>query len=1115
MMGRIFWPILANTINKFLKNGDLAGLRKFIIDNDLKDNYKVSGIIAKYTGLGTNDFFRYFDEDGKCTGDKYLLLRELWHLDYYFKVDSSTREYFTDEEIHFLNYCKIVFKSGNGDNFYYNTVVRCHEELFSDLPKYFDGTKPTKEFYDFLLRVGGWNLDDAPKEIRNRYPRYAVELATFINKHKDNDDIPEKYENIFRFVSRYLMHVNYNHYDKIKIIRKGTKQYLDIEIDKSILDDMFFNYITIEAFLKCEEYNHKEILSRYYSELQMKVFFSNDYYLKDYFLDNKISCNDIDNYFYLEGDRLLLKKDIFSYYLKDKKYIEAFEIISNFYDLNTIKNYNVEGFNIDSLILLSRMYSNIKKLDESSLALEYFYNNLDGPNSWLNMSVDQLTRLEKVLLEICKRIYESNAPELRSFGGDILYQIIMNNNDYDYMKALDRIEVIFTTSNLPDVGKKFLIYQILHPNFEEEDLSDNKIISPTLKNISKNRRFDLLFSDLMRITLGCNNLSIKHYFENLYYGNALYISIAEGKISLDTLSEYDKEILTEFLNHLCSLYNNTLEGKKNNFVLTGNLLDDLNNLIPLFKPSDNYSLLDRIIRMYGILAGFKSFQEAFDYMNSRIEEANKRGIDNANKPLILEKGDMIKGIGKIDFLYDILQNGSLCKEFLGPNMSSDMTPLDTDLSLVKNKKLTVSSTMKDMTCNNYGPIWFVIKKDKFPVTRVKPDSDDKSIVRGPECFSTLDDDHMGIRTGFATSDIDYIIVDKKEVDINEVCFLVALNGIYIPIIDKSTGKNIFKVENYLDIRSKMSGLSYYDLRDYKISNNLKVPNDYDNKALIEDAKNKKKHINNFMRDLMKKEFNYSYRSRLSSDISIGSVQLIDTGSTGRGTNVNNDSDFDFIMRVDEKADREKIGRVICSNLGIDYEEAKRNDMVIGGGNLRLKDVKIPGLDTLIDMDITFLSKSDKVVYTTDMAISDRLNTIKKLYPDKYEDVLDNIIYAKQFMKANNVYKPAHNRETPQGGLGGVGIENWILQNGGSFYDACLSFYNAATINGRVISFDEFKKRYRVYDFGENFYNGEHDEFVSNNMTDAGYKKMYKAVCVYLNHAKKDVINIEEEPSMNF
>lgn len=122
---------------------------------------------------------------------------------------------------------------------------------------------------------------------------------------------------------------------------------------------------------------------------------------------------------------------------------------------------------------------------------------------------------------------------------------------------------------------------------------------------------------------------------------------------------------------------------------------------------------------------------------------------------------------------------------------------------------------------------------------------------------------------------------------------------------------------------------------------------------------------------------------------------------------------------------------------------------------------------------------------------------KKTNPEKYKYVVANILLAKQVLKQAEVYKP-NRGEVPQGGLGGVGIENCILQNGGSFIDAAKDFLEAA--EGK--SFEEFKVNYQIWDFGDNHLaerRGQypHDNFVANNMSEAGYSKMKKALKEYI------------------
>ena len=168
----------------------------------------------------------------------------------------------------------------------------------------------------------------------------------------------------------------------------------------------------------------------------------------------------------------------------------------------------------------------------------------------------------------------------------------------------------------------------------------------------------------------------------------------------------------------------------------------------------------------------------------------------------------------------------------------------------------------------------------------------------------------------------------------------------------------------------------------------------------------------------------------------------------------------------------------------------------GDGDFRLKGVSIDS-DTKVDIDITFDGRTDKLDYTTDMVLRDQLETIQKIDPNQYKYVVANILLAKKVLKDAGVYKPSRG-EVPQGGLGGVGIENWILQHGGSFLDAAKSFVDAA--DGK--SFSEFKSTYQVWDFGDNHLaerRGKyvHDNFISNNMSEAGYQKMVETLSKYL------------------
>lgn len=529
-------------------------------------------------------------------------------------------------------------------------------------------------------------------------------------------------------------------------------------------------------------------------------------------------------------------------------------------------------------------------------------------------------------------------------------------------------------------------------------------------------------------------------------------------------------------------------------------MTDVKKLTKLFSQTGeiDYNLPDRIVRMYCGFIGINTVAEAKQYMQQKVEEANKRNRKNSRN-FKLEDGDLVKGIGRIDFLSKILQNGSLSKEYLGASAGSDATPLDTDVSMVRKNPSLASLEAKE-----YGPIFFVLKNrdNRFQITRNSPQiqrEEDKNKIdlSKLELFYTgvLGTGHYGIRTGFASTEIDYIMVngayDKR------IGLEIAKNGFYIPVVTEE-GNVLFTEEDYENIRSTMQGLSYYGTEEYKLSNNL-YSNDSNELAiqLLENAsevKEKKDAINEVIRQVLEKH-NLKLKETIDGNLENGTVELIDTGSTGRGTNTPGDGDFDYIMRLDNQIilNSEEMNQIKKELL---EKFSCENKVLTHNGDFRLKGVKINGLKDPVDIDITFTEKTDKINYSTDMCVRDRLNSIKKQYPNKYNQVIANILEAKKVLKEYECYKP-NRGAIPQGGLGGVGIENWILQNGGSFQDAARNFLEQSENK----SLEEYKNTHFIYDFGENHLAARinqypHDNFIYN-MNESGYNKMKIALKEYL------------------
>ena len=403
-----------------------------------------------------------------------------------------------------------------------------------------------------------------------------------------------------------------------------------------------------------------------------------------------------------------------------------------------------------------------------------------------------------------------------------------------------------------------------------------------------------------------------------------------------------------------------------------------------------------------------------------------------------------------------------------------------------------------------------------------------------EIFATgVDGDgHYGIRTGFGMDKVSYYISDRttrtgkslgwfngnkgeEYTLVSEVTKLeIALNGFYIPIVDRDSEELIFTPDDYDKMRQQMSGLSYYHTGDYQFApdsdlelgeltldrESITIPSTStiisELPASMAETDHKHEVINQAIKQAITNipELNLSYKDYLDGDLTENIVEMIDTGSTGRQTNAPGSGDFDYLARLDrsilnDPTKKQQITDALLTAFG------RENDgSAIVNGNLRLKQVSIDGLAEPVDIDITFAQKTNKVQYPTDAALADRLSNIKNQSETKYQQVLANIIYAKQFLKAAGAYKPRRSPEAKGiGGLGGVGIENWVLQHGGSFKQAARDFLSVAD---NCSGFEDFCAHYPVWDYGENhkgIRSKPHDNFVADNMNPEGYERMKEAL----------------------
>lgn len=789
--------------------------------------------------------------------------------------------------------------------------------------------------------------------------------------------------------------------------------------------------------------------------------------------------------------------------------------------LDVFDNDNILENNINYLKII-KSFCEIKDDDLEKRFIDYVMKHRD------NLDYEKLALYGKVY----SRLSLSNSHEMHAFRVTLADQIMESD---DPLRDVIEIERVFVENNIPTIGKIFAAFEILHPEFTGFDFGDESTISPTLKNASTRAKKFIVFSDLIKINLGSNNRTMKAYLNNIETGNRLYEAIMRGEVKYEELSDEDKNELYNFANHLFTLYQKSMKGKLEGKKISksDNVIETITMMKQILSPdgSMDYDLGDRVVSMFCGYSGIETVSQAKDYMKTKVEEADKRNRESATSKYIPKKGDIIKGIGKIKYLGSMLQRGICAREFLGAEMGSDATPLDTDLSVVEKENPTsFGDAISGTAAHSYGPIYIVLKNNgRFSTTRTHEGmTDEKRDLSRYELFHTgvLGTGHYGIRTGFASTDIDYIVVETYDPRIG---IEIAMNGFYIPVVDKS-GKLLFSPKDYDELRSKMAGMSYFEQEEYKFSPNLESE---DVLAMVGQLKNNEKEVQEKRNQLMKAvkaaldELGLTLKTEIDGELTPGSVELIDTGSTGRGTNKPHDGDFDFMMRVDREimANDEKL-RLLKETIIKHLVSIKEKETIGKFGDWRFKGVDI-GNGIVIDLDVTFITKTDKVSYSTDMALKERLAVIRKQDPEKYKLVVANILIAKSVLKDAEAYKP-NRGDVPQGGLGGVGVENWILQNGGSFEDAARSFVAVADecyeiarakyqedTKQEVIdsaAFDLFVQRYSLWDFGENHLAGNdtypHDEFVSRNMSASGFAKMYAKLKEYL--LKLDKSRNEEE-----
>ncbi len=870
-------------------------------------------------------------------------------------------------------------------------------------------------------------------------------------------------------------------------------------------------------------------------------------YIKRKFYTRELSLKDISD----SDLQLLFKKTNIAF---------GFSTSMSWLVSSTDNSDNVELNNFKVLKILA-VYNSIRDYRLKNVVSRYFKNHKNEINA------DKI----ETIVEILKRLEYSNSIELRSFGEQIATLILNSDNP---LEKLDTIEDVFLKNNLPLCGKMYLCFKTIYPSFSDVDnhqatFDERSRMAPGLKDDTlpdlgfhadnEEKRSIVTFNDLLRVSYRSNERSLIEYLDNIELGNKLFLELQNTNFDTSKLNDHERKVLEIFTNHLRTLYQNTTEGKKESIEYDKlSLEEQLKILSKKFEGNKRYDLKDRIVRSFCYYAGIKSYDELKNLIADSKKEQEER-IEKVLKEIeqngkfILHPGDLLRGIGDLEALSGSIGTGNFCKEHLGVfrgTSSSDTTPLDVDITLITREGDIYNQVKGTPTGFNFGGVYVIIKKDNPNIQITRDENGNltqsKYDPRKIEVFGTKIngtggfDTHWGARTGISIADVDCLLYKKRQIideknpydekgnvnyiddnnnydfELSAIKYEIAKNGYYVPIIDFS-GKLIYTKEEYKELRNKMQGLSHFGVNTYELSKELITPEVIEiakglNQESVDDTTIKRRKINAIIKEALEGT-GLDLKPNIGEDLTEGTVELIDTGSTGRNTNVPYDGDFDFFTRLDAKIMRDSDKQNEIKQRIID--KLKQYDMesfsTTTAGDHRFKKVRIDD-DTVVDIDLSYGVKTNKVSYSSDMCLKDRLETIKKLHPEEYKYVVANIILAKKILKNPkvNAYKP-HRTDESQGGLGGIGIENWILQNGGSFTEACRTFKEAAfDKNGELVSFEEFKKKYEIWDFGENHFSSReseseaedkskylYDNFVWKNMNVEGYKKMATAIKEYL------------------
>ena len=737
----------------------------------------------------------------------------------------------------------------------------------------------------------------------------------------------------------------------------------------------------------------------------------------------------------------------------------------------------------------------------------------------------------KKYLEVFKTLDTSISMDVQRIKNELIDEILESDNPSE---VAEQIKNIFEKNNLPLTWKIFKVFELLYPkekfNLELRPASwEWTLWSPVLNNYKDEWKnvYRLIYKDLMNVAIKSWDRSLKGYlntfiwsekvlkkFENVV--NDQWFNLDDEQC-LKRISDDEKEQLRYLFKKIARLSNMFLWKELKEWikekVSDKELLNFYKEIKRWFNLRNWKSIYERLqTLLYVNWLKYHSAKEVLNQMYESKKQAHEHWLklyyESNWWKIDFPKYAFLKWVTE-DAFSKIINRWVTSREYLWwwddwNAASSDCTPFDIDW------------WYGDSFGAWYGNVHLVIDTEKNNIVNTWEKWITWYDENKYELFRTwtLWFNHYWIRTWIPTTEVDFIIYtwNFKSKEFGTICYEIARNGYYIPIIDKNWNVK-FTPEMYHKIRVWFNFMEYYDgydveFKDWKYlscESDEKVNRFYDGEneeinneelwKLIEEnspsndkyktfakenkelAENTLERIKRILEEKCWIKFNSKY------DSSIIWAEIHDSGSTGRWTDIpTKDVDLDFTLILDEK-DYERVNEIskiiheeIWTQKDDDHWVVEWWNQIKSKINNIWKSDRRPNW---VPLDLLILKKSQVIDYSSSDAMKEKLKYIAK-NPNNWVEDLDrvrtNVIIMKKLLKAKCCYKK------PEWWISWIWVENRITQCHWSFIEALESFEQVAygwiyEPSRQPLPLERFQECYPIYDAWENYKHWWNDNFV--------------------------------------